>query len=101
MGWSTRALLREPLLHFLVIGGLVFAADQLLLSDADKARVIVVDDKIWDELIGQFERGKGRKPTDDELKVLLDRWIYNEVMYREALALGLDKGDEMFRSRPS
>lgn len=96
---SARALLREPLLHFLAIGALIFGLDQAVRSDRASPRVIVVDHKVQGELTKLFEDGQGRKPTPDEMKVLIDRWIYNEVMYREAVALGLDKGDEMFRSR--
>jgi hypothetical protein len=68
-------------------------------SDSNSSRVIVVDGPVRDTLIGLFRQGQGREPTPDEFKILLDRWIYEEVMYREALALGLDKGDPMFRSR--
>lgn len=94
-----KKVLRDPLLHFLVLGALIFVADWATRSDANNARVIVVDDKVRNELTAFFRDGQGRDPTESELKVLTDRWVYNEVMYREALALGLDKGDEMFRSR--
>ncbi len=42
---------------------------------------------------------EGREPGSDELAPLLDVWILNEITYREALAMGLDKGDEMIRER--
>lgn len=94
-----KTVLREPLLHFLLIGAVIFVVDGATRSKADNAHVIVVDDKVRTELSEQFKVGQGRQPTEDELRVLIDRWVYDEVMYREAVALGLDKGDEMFRSR--
>lgn len=94
-----KSLLREPLLHFLVLGALIFIADWAVRSDANNARIIVIDDGVRNNLTTLFREGQGREPTPEELKALVDRWIYEEVMYREALALGLDKGDQMFRSR--
>lgn len=94
-----KSFLRDPLLHFLLLGALIFVVDWATRADANSARVIVVDAKVRNELKTFFHDGQGRDPTESELKVLVDRWVYNEVMYREALALGLDKGDDMFRSR--
>ncbi len=91
--------LHEPLVHFLLLGVLIFAIDQAVRSDDDNPRVIVVDEAVRAELVDVFEGARGREPTEEEFEVLLDTWLYNEIMYREALVLGLDKGDEMFRSR--
>ncbi len=99
MGSVAKRVFREPLVHFLVIAVLIFAVDQAARSDADDPRVIVVDDAVRSELIALFEEGQGRPPTGAEVEALIDRWLYNEIMYREAVALGLDQGDEMFRSR--
>lgn len=91
--------LREPLLHFLVLGGLIFAIDHVVSAREDNARVIVIDDALTGTLATLFEEGRGRMPTDEELSPLVYRWLQNEVLYREALALGLDQGDEMIRER--
>jgi len=96
---AIRTWLREPLLHFMLIGALIFGVDQAVRAERSGARTIVVNDAVRSQLIAQFKQGKGREPSEEEMRVLLDRWIYDEVMYREALALGLDKGDPMFRSR--
>lgn len=93
------SVLRDPLLHFLLLGALIFVVDWATRSDANNTRVIVVDKQVRQNLTTLFRDGQGREPSDKELDVLIDRWIYDEVMYREALALGLDKGDDMFRSR--
>jgi hypothetical protein len=50
-------------------------------------------------LVRKFVEGRGRGPTPEEYEKLVALWTKNEVMYREALSLGLDKGDEMIRSR--
>ncbi len=96
---SLKAFLREPLLHFLLIGLLIFAVDKAVSSDAQNARVIVLDKDTRSGLIRKFIEKQGRVPDIDEIDELIDAWIYDEVMYRQAVALGLDKGDEMFRSR--
>lgn len=97
--FDPRPWLREPLLHFLAIGLLIFALDRFARSGDDDPRLIVIDDAVRAELVALFAEGRGRKPTDKEYEFLVERWLYDEVMYREALALGLDKGDVMFRSR--
>lgn len=96
---TMRSWRREPLLHFLVIGLLIFAVDHLVSPDSNEDRVISVDEAVENKLISLFEEGKGRAPSDQDLERLIRRWVQNEVMYREALALGLDQGDEMIRER--
>lgn len=98
LSW-VKAWLHEPLVHFLCIGALIFVVDQAVRSDADSPRVIVIDAGVRDDLVTLFETSRGRKPTAEEYDALVDGWLYDEVMYREAVALGLDKGDDMFRSR--
>jgi hypothetical protein len=93
-------LLREPLLHFLAIGGLIF----LLFTAVDDTRdaptdVIVVTPERIDQLAAGFSSVWKRMPTDDELDGLIDEDIRAEVYYREALALGLDRNDTIVRRR--
>jgi len=86
-------------LHFLVLGGLLFAADYFLLGDADDPRTIVVDPKVDVEARQVFESARGRAPDREELYALRRIWLDNEVLYREGLALGVDKGDKAIRDR--
>jgi hypothetical protein len=90
---------REPLLHFVALGLLIFAVDHFASPASGDPRMITVDKEIETNLVSLFEEGQGRAPTDRELDRLIHRWLQNEVLYREALALGLDKGDEMIRER--
>lgn len=91
--------LREPLLHFMVLGGLLFAVDYTLVAREDDPRTIVVGAEVDEEAKNLFMASRGREPNDDELKALRQRWIDNEVLYREGLALGVDRGDTAIRER--
>jgi hypothetical protein len=93
-------LLREPLLHFLLLGALIFAIHAAVTPSVSKDRLIEVTPEVRQSIIDLFKNNhEGREPNPDELAPLIDRWILNEITYREALALGLDKGDEMIRER--
>lgn len=92
-------LWKEPLVQFLVLGAVVIGVDRHVIGNADDPRRIVFDDARYRELVDIFYEGKGRKPTEEEIEELIVTWTQNEVLYREALAMGLDKGDEMIRNR--
>jgi len=93
-------LLREPLLNFIVIGGLVFllyaAFDDTGEAPADA--IIIAPERI-DQLATEFKSVWKRLPTDDEIDSLIEADIREEVYYREALALGLDRNDAVVRRR--
>jgi hypothetical protein len=91
--------LREPLVHFLALGGLLFAIDQFTGSRADDPRTIIVDAAVDHHARQVFREARGREPNEDELYALRRVWLDNEVLYREGLALGVDKGDKMIRER--
>ena len=98
--WSRR-LVREPLVHFLVLGGLLFGAwyafnDQPQISDANR---IVVDEAQVASLTAIFQRTWLRLPTHEELAGLVQDRVKEEILYREALALGLDRDDQVIRRR--
>jgi hypothetical protein len=96
--WLQRAV-REPLTHFVVLGALIFAADSLVLSVRGDPQEIVITKETYDEARGAFVAGMKREPTAAELKVLTDRWLDNEVLFREGLALGMDRGDQAMKDR--
>jgi peptidyl-prolyl cis-trans isomerase C len=94
--------LREPLLHFLVIGFVLFVvsgafnpktgeryhSNKIELTEDDLRQVIVAWTAQWQ-----------RPPTPEEMSGLLESKIREEILYREALALGLDKGDTIVKRR--
>jgi hypothetical protein len=96
---SLRGLAREPLLHFLLLGALVFGADWLRTRGADPAARIEVTAQVDAEAARLFAASMGRTPSPSELRTLRQRWIDNEVLYREGLALRMDQGDPTIRER--
>jgi len=95
-----KRILREPLLHFLVLGGLLFLAYDQFGGDAPpRPDEIVIDATRVEMLQNQFARTWQRSPTSSELDGLIDSWLREEIFYREGLALGLDQGDPVVRRR--
>lgn len=95
-GWT-----REPLVQFLVAGALLYAFFAWIGGNAvdPSSRVIDVDREQQAMLALQFERTMGRAPTDAELDAQIERFVRDEVLYREALRLGLDQNDAVVRRR--
>ena len=93
-------LLREPLVHFLIIGGLLFALYTALTGPGPAPRdTIVVAPERIEQLAARFERVWRRPPSGDEMRAMIDDFVREEVYYREALALGLDRDDTVIRRR--
>ncbi len=93
-------LLREPLLHFLVIGaGLFFLFNQVGDPEVGTDNRIVITQADLDRLAAIWLRRRGRPPTSQEREQQLDHYIRQEILYREALAMGLDKDDAVVRRR--
>jgi hypothetical protein len=97
-----RRILREPLVHFLLLGGLLFGVYGWVNRSgfAGKDEVVVTRAQVAG-LVTQFERVWQRAPTAEEQRSLIDAWVRDEVFYREALAMGLDRGDPIVRRRMS
>jgi hypothetical protein len=91
--------LREPLLHFLAIGAVLFALDAYVASKTEDPRVIVIDEAVDKQAIDVFKAASGRAPNEDELYALRRVWLDNEVLYREGLALEMDRGDAAIKDR--
>jgi peptidyl-prolyl cis-trans isomerase C len=99
VGAMLRRLIREPLVHFCLLGGLVFAVDRARHPPAPARDAVRVDAAVRDGLRGEFARRNGREPTGGELRAMVDGYVEDELLYREALALGLDRGDPIVRRR--
>ncbi len=91
--------LREPLLHFILLGGLLFGLDHFVSGGANDLRVIVVDEAVDKEALKVFKDARGREPNADELYAMRRVWLDNEVLYRDGLALQMDKGDKAIKDR--
>jgi hypothetical protein len=90
---------REPLLHFLLLGLVLFGADHVLNARREDPQTITVGADVQKEVREIFVAGMQREPTPGDMKKLVDRWVDNEVLYREGLSLGLDRGDSTIRER--
>lgn len=93
------AWMREPLLHFLLLGAVLFGIDHVVASREGDPNLIVVDEVVDRHARDLFRKARGREPNEDELYAMRRVWVDNEVLYREGLALQMDKGDEAIRDR--
>ncbi|MGD2140072.1 MAG: hypothetical protein PVH25_06750, partial [Burkholderiales bacterium] len=96
----TVRLLREPLVHFLAIGVLLFVLYALVNDDAPRrADRIEITGADVEQLALIFQKQWQRPPDSQELQGLIDARLREEVLYREALAMGLDENDTIVRRR--
>jgi hypothetical protein len=93
-----KRLAREPLVHFLAIGALLFLYFAWRGGGPASGRIVVRPGRIQ-HLAAGFTRTWQRPPTEDELKSLLDDYVREEIATREAIAMGLDADDTIIRRR--
>lgn len=100
MKWQTkaRALLSEPLVHFLIAGAAVFWLLSGRAPDLGERR-IVVDKAVVGAMVERFYGSFHRLPSPDETDGMIRDYVTDQVYYREALRLGLDQGDEVVMRR--
>ena len=97
-----KRLLREPLVHFVLLGAVLFALNawrQEQHSAESPAARIEVTAAVIDRLRAGYERQFGQAPDAEEMRGLVTAHIREEVLCREALALGLDRDDTIVRRR--
>ena len=93
-------LLREPLLHFLVLGAALFGLSSIVgTKDVEAPTKVVISASRVATLADQFARTWRRPPTEQELQGLVEDYIRDEVFYREGVAAGLDRDDVVIRRR--
>jgi len=93
-------ILREPLLHFILLGAAIFAVYGFVSRHrTDKPGEIVVTQGTLENIITGFTRTWQRPPTEEELRGQVRDYIREEAAYREALAMGLDRDDTIVRRR--
>jgi hypothetical protein len=102
LSFRLRQLLREPLLHFLVIGVALFGIYCYLnrgRTGIDPTRQIVVSLDDLRTMGAYFESQWHRAPTPQEFEAMVEDKVREEVLYREGLAMGLDKDDTIVKRR--
>jgi len=92
-------ILREPLVHFLLIGFGLFLLYGRVASEGADSRTIEITGARVDEMARQFQAVWSRPPTANEMQGLINTYIHDEVLYREGLAMGLDADDPVIKRR--
>ena len=94
-------LLGEPLLHFMFIGAVIYALYGLfaepLVEETDKTIVVTAGEIEWMRV--SWQKRWNRPPTEEEFDGLIQQYIKETVLYREALTMGLNKHDTVIRRR--
>ena len=94
-----KSLLREPVLHFLLIGILLFVAyGRLAQVDKSGARIVVTQSMV-DSMALEYQTRWSRPPTEQELASLVAAYVRDEILYREGMSLGLDRDDPVIKRR--
>src|SRR3954454_16152921 len=94
-----RQLLREPMLHFLLIGVALFGAYRWVSPRDSGGRRIVITQGVVDDLVTQHLAAKGREPSPAELNHLIESYLREEILYREGVRLGLERDDIVVKRR--
>ena len=94
-------LLREPLVHFLIIGAFLFVAYGLWgqQDSEEQGRAIDISAGEINWLTDAWAKRWNRQPTEKERAGLINQYLREMVLYREAVAMGLDKDDSVIRRR--
>ncbi len=96
-----RKVLREPLFHFLLLGTAIFLASAALRNPkaTEKPGEIVITPGVIEQITTAYTRTWNRPPGEKELNGLIEDHIKEEIFYREAVAMGLDRDDTIVRRR--
>jgi len=98
MGAITRRVLREPLVHFLIAGALLFAAGQFYQSQTSAYRIVLTNQHVA-QLANNYALQFGTQPDQHTLDLLIRSDIHDEILYRQGLLLKLDQDDQIVRRR--
>lgn len=92
-------MLKEPLLHFLLIGILIFLAHALVGDHGPADNEIVLTNAKQQRLVAAFAATWNRPPNEAEFESILEDWIREEIAYRQGIDMGLDGDDTVIRRR--
>ncbi len=92
-------MLKEPLLHFLVLGLLIFLVHGLVADHGPEDDEIVLTSAKQERLVAAFKATWNRAPNETEFESILEDWIREELAYRQGLEMGLEGDDTVIRRR--
>lgn len=93
-----RKLMREPLMHFAVIGLALYGLQASVVDRPNSENIVVTRAEI-DRLAATYQQQFRVRPTATQLEQLVKNHIREEIYWREGIALGLDRNDEIVRRR--
>lgn len=101
MSNSVTRLFKEPLIQFLLIGACIYGAYGLFAppEESDLDTTVVVDANRINGFVAQWSSRWNRPPTREELDGLINSYIREEILFRQAVAMGLDEDDPVTRRR--
>ena len=93
--------IKEPLIQFLVLGACIYGAYALFgaSDEAEGDYILVVDEARVEGFVTGWQSRMGRVPTPAELNGMIDQYLKEEILYREAVAMGLGENDPITRRR--
>src|SRR5258705_11405724 len=99
---TVKRLFSEPLIQFVILGILLFLLTSYIRQHTDKqSREIIVDNERIGMMVMNYKTQTGDLPNKQQLDAMIDNYISEEISYREAKKMGLDKDDEIIRRRLS
>ena len=96
-----KKLIKEPLVHFILLGILIFVLYAFIGEKEESDNTIVFDTYDLDNILSSWELQWKRPPTAEELSNLISQNIKQEIFYKEALSMNLDHNDEIIKRRLS
>lgn len=91
--------LKEPLIQFLLLGGMIYLVYDLSSQKEPVSDEIIISQQLQQNLANHFTRSWQRAPTSTEFEALLDDYIREEMAYRHSMKTGIDQGDTIIRQR--
>jgi hypothetical protein len=95
--WAIRAV-REPLVHFFLVGLVLFAAADSYKRATNVYRIEITPERVA-ALEFSYQQQFGAPPTPAAREALIGRYIDEEILFRQGVAMGLDRNDEIVRRR--
>lgn len=90
--------MKSKITVFFIIGLLIYLIDIGFNSDQNTKDIFISDQEIT-SLISAWKSQVGRNPTDDEISRIISNLVEEEILYREALLLGLDREDRIIKKK--
>lgn len=94
-----KKFLKEPFVHFIIIGAALFLVYGLVNDKTNSKNTIIINDFDVSSIISKWEMQWKRAPTEKELQSLINQNVKQEIFYQEALKMNLDHNDEIIKRR--